>query len=382
MKIIYIDCYFGISGDMFVSALFDLGIDFSPLKKIFKKVGVDFDLCFSIDKRGSIAGKLMSLSWDKGQPLRSLKDMLNILDKMDLDNQVREKSKKAILKLGQVEAGIHDINIDQVHFHELGAIDTLWDIVASFWGLHKLDIERAEASSIPWFRGEIVTEHGRLPLPAPATSFLLKNKPVFPTDYDYEIVTPTGALILDQIVDGFKKGPEGIIKDVGIGYGNIKREHFNGLRLFLVEEEREILGLDEDEIYVLESNIDHLTGEELGDFFNEILASGALDVIYLPGIMKKNRPGGLLQVLCDINRLQEVQYTFFKYSLTLGIRVSKLKRKKLKRRVGEIHLLGERIRTKQFCFNGKEFERLEFEDLKKLSQRLEMSPVEIRLKKK
>ncbi len=385
MKTLYIDCRYGISGDMFVSALFDLGVDFFKLKNIFEQSNIKIQIEFNQEKRSNIIGKKLNISWEDNQPLRTIKEIFKILDKINLSQKIIKKTKSAFKRLAEVEASVHGVSWESVHFHEIGAIDTLWDIVASFWGIETLDIKKVESSPIPWFYGEINIHHGKIPLPSPATTLLLKNKPVFSTQHNYELITPTGALILDQLVDEFKDGPDGTLLNIGIGYGQKKQPFFNGLRLFLIEKKdysNELEdGLEKDEIYVLESNIDHLTGEELGFVFDYMFKKGALDVIYIPGIMKKNRPGGILQILCKPSKLSDITKEFFKSTLTLGIRIYKTTRFKLKREVKKTSCKDKEIRLKRFYFDNEKYEKVEFDDLKEISNAEDLTPVQVRFKR-
>ncbi len=381
MKILYIDCRYGISGDMFVSALFDLGVDFFKLKNIFEQSNIKVEIEFNQEKRSNIIGKKLNISWQNNQPLRNIKEIFQIIDKINLSEKVIKKSKSAFKRLAEVEALTHGVNLEDVHFHEIGAIDTLWDIIATFWGIETLNIKKVESSPIPWFNGEIDIYHGKIPLPSPATTLLLKNKPIFSTQYNYELVTPTGALILDQLVNEFKEGPDGILLDIGIGYGQKKQQFFNGLRLFLMEKEDYCDGLEKDEIYILESNIDHLTGEELGFIFDYMLKKGALDIIYIPGIMKKNRPGGVLQILCKPSDLNNIAREFFKSTLTLGIRIYKTTRLKLKREIKKMLYKDKEVRLKRFYFDNEEYEKIEFESIKEIGNIENLTPIQVRFKK-
>ncbi|WP_457571332.1 nickel pincer cofactor biosynthesis protein LarC [Desulfovulcanus sp.] len=374
MRTLYIDCAFGISGDMFLAALADLGVDFSKLEKIFEQAGIKITVALNDEQRCGVAGRQVDIIYSQNQPLRTLKDILPLIQGLKIQENVAHKAIRAFEQLARVEGRVHNLTPDRVHFHEIGAIDSLVDIVGALWGLHELGIEKVYSSPLPWFRGKINCAHGKISLPAPATALLLLDKPVQNTDYDWEIITPTGALIIDQVVNEFSPGPCGVLRGTGIGFGK-SRKGFNGLRVYLLEEK----AVPADEVYVLESNVDHLTGEELGLFFDQVLASGALDVIYLPGVMKKNRPGGLLQVICPPEHLPPVEDIFFKHSLTLGLRIRKVQRVMLPRQESRAKTKWGDVNTKKIWWKNNQFLRPENKSLKKLAQKTGLSVVELRL---
>jgi len=195
-----------------------------------------------------------------------------------------------------------------------------------------------------------------------------------------ELVTPTGALILDRIVDSFFEKPRGELLNVGYGIGEYELSIPNILRGMIFIEENTCSDFQEEEICVLETNVDHLTGEEIGYLFDVLLKKGALDVFFLPGIMKKNRPSGILKVLCYEIALRDMLSAIFKNTLTLGIRINKVKRVKLKRSSSTYYTKHGRIDTKEFTLDNMSYKRAEFDSLKELGKKIDMSPVEMRLK--
>ncbi len=379
MKKLFLDLSQGISGDMFISALADAGVDFKGLEQGFKRAGVDVRLDIFSENRNGITGKLARVSSKNDQPLRTLEHVLSLIQRMDFSSQVKQKSAEAFQRLAQVEAQVHGVHKEQIHFHEIGAVDTLVDIVGAFWGLERLEVGEVTSTPMPWFSGEIEISHGKVPLPAPATAILMQGKKISPSDYDWEIITPTGALIVDQLVSVFENGFHGRLVRGGLGFGNIEKG-FNGLRVFLWQDEHDG-NYFQDMVWLLESNIDHLTGEELGTFFQKIMEAGALDVIFLHGIMKKNRPGGQIQVLCHDEDFVRVREEFFKHTLTLGMRVSKISRNILPRKECHVCLEGEQVKAKEARFSGKAYCRPEIEDLDRLAADKGLSLAEMRLKK-
>lgn len=219
MPFLHLDASFGLGGDMFLAALADLGFDAGLLQYALRTAGLAVDLSCPRTVRHGLAGRRLDISFPAGQPLRHLSDLLGLLDAMPLPPEVRERCARAFRRLAEVEAAVHGIAVEQVHFHEVGAVDTLADVAGAFLALYDLDVERVTCSPLPWFTGTVQCAHGTLPLPAPATLRLLTGKPVFPTEFTREIITPTGALILDQCVDAFTAGPAGTVLAAGAGYG-------------------------------------------------------------------------------------------------------------------------------------------------------------------
>jgi hypothetical protein len=221
MPALHLDASFGLGGDMFLAALADLGFDPEPLQSALRSAGLEIDLSCPRTVRRGLAGRSLDISFPGKQPLRHLSDLLRLLESMPLPPRVRERSAAAFGRLAGVEAAVHGVAVEKVHFHEVGAVDTLADVTGAFLALHSLAVDRVTCSPLPWFSGTVQCAHGTLPLPAPATLQLLKGKPVFPTDITREIITPTGALILDQCVDAFTSGPEGTVLSAGTGFGTL-----------------------------------------------------------------------------------------------------------------------------------------------------------------
>ncbi len=380
MSLLYLDLEYGISGDMFVSALADLGMDFTPLEEAFNSLGLGVKMKFAGETRNGIQGKRADFSWDYDQPLRLIRDIHDLLNRLPVSAKVKTSSIRSFERLARVEALVHGMDVERVHFHEVGALDTLMDIVGAFWGLEQMGVRRVSASTVPWFSGRVQTSHGELPLPAPATAMLLKDKKIKPSEYEWEIITPTGALLLDQLVQEYSSGFRGTLKKSGTGFG-AKQADFNGLRVFLAETEESPDSYAQDKIWLLTTNIDHLTGEELGVFLESIMQAGALDVIHLPGTMKKNRPGCQVQVMCRPDKLSSVQDAFFRHSLTLGVRVQQQERLLLPRRSTEVKLKNQDVQAKEILFGGKSYVRPEMNDLLNLADRGKESVVQIRLSK-
>ena len=379
MQELFLQCPTGISGDMFLGGLADLGLDFTPLATMFSQAGLDIELSTPQVRRHGLVGTGLELGAAAEQPLRHESDLREVIHSLPLSREVRDKACRAVARLAEAEAAVHGIDREAVHFHEVGAVDTVVDIVGAMWGVEQLGIERITSTPLPWSHGEVHCEHGILPVPAPATVQLLRGKPVAPATEQGELVTPTGAVLVDQMVDEFVEGPTGTLLASGLGWGSRElRQRPNALRLFLVKTGN--TAPRPEEIWVLEANIDHLTGEELGGLFGRFLDAGALDVVYLPGVMKKNRPGGVLQVLSSPEDLPQLQEMFIAHSLTLGVRRKKWERLVVERQASHLQTPWGTVAAKTASSGALSWTRPEYEALEALAAKTGRSVAELRLK--
>ena len=240
MIVAYFDCFSGIAGDMILGALIDLGVDIEFFKKEIKKLGL---MDYSIDvkkakKKNVTASDVIITINEKQQSHRSYKDIKKLIDESCLDDDVKDLSKKIFYNLAVAEGKVHNVDTDDVHFHEVGAVDSIIDIVGSVIGLKKLGVDQVFCSKLPLGSGFVNCSHGVIPIPAPATVELLRDVPVYQADVDHEMVTPTGAAVITTIADGFGEMPLMKIKKVGYGAGKIKSKQPGLLRVFLGELEK------------------------------------------------------------------------------------------------------------------------------------------------
>lgn len=379
MPFLYLDCSFGVAGDMALAALADLGLDQEALRRLFAPLGLTRLELPALNRQG-IMGRHLDLLIPDAQPLRHLPQIAECVESLEASALVRRQSLQAFRRLAEVEAAAHGCPVEQIHFHELGAVDTIVDVVGFFWGLEQLGVRRVVSSPLPWCRGQIRCAHGIVSLPAPATTALLVGKPVQPSDFEFECVTPTGALLVDQAAAAFASGPSGRLLKQGLGYG--AKDSGGGLRVFLYEPEaldaEAPSGAILERVWVLESNVDHLCGEDLGRFFDALFAAGALDVLYSPGVMKKNRPAGALQVICSSEDLEACQRAFFKHSLTLGLRRRLTERVTLPRKAVELNTRFGPLRAKEFFLDGERLLRPESDSLAELAAKAGLSSPELR----
>jgi hypothetical protein len=331
-KICYFDCFAGASGDMILGALIDLGLDLDYLKQELKKLNLSgYTIETSKVMRSSLSGTLFIVKVNKHQHHhRTLKDILSLIDEANLEDSVKEKASVMFCRLGEIEASIHQKPIEEVAFHEVGAVDSIIDIVGIAIALHWFKIEEYSSSPINVGSGTIECHHGTLPVPAPATVELLKDIPIYSSGIECELVTPTGALIISSYVKNFGVLPAMSIEKVGYGAGQKEFPHFpNLLRIFLGKKGKKIDEFEEDEIIVIEANIDNMNSENFGYCQERLFNAGALDVFFTPIMMKKSRPATKITAIVPVELRDTMFEILFQESTTIGLRFYSAKRKKL-----------------------------------------------------
>ncbi len=331
MKIAYLDCFSGVSGDMFVGSLLDAGLPIEKLEKTISELNLDgYDISTKKEERNNIFGTKFSVFLrEEDQKARYLKEIEEILRSSSLPSLVIKRSILIFEKLAMIEGEIHNISPDKVHFHELGAVDSIIDIVAAVLGMHLLGIEKLFVSRIPVGTGIITSSHGRIPVPTPATTALLKGVPVYDSGQDVEMVTPTGAALITCLCSSFGPMPPMTIDRVGYGVGSRSlADRPNLLRILIGND---INKQRSDTVVVLESNLDDMSPEVLGYLMDSLFDAGARDVSFSHIQMKKNRPGIQLQVIGRPEDKERLINIILRESTTLGIRFSYSQRAILKR---------------------------------------------------
>jgi len=348
MKTAYIDCFSGISGDMFLGALIDAGLPFEELKLALNTLPIDrYYIEAKKETRNGIAGTrfIVSQEHEAHHSHRGLKEIREIIEKGAISNKVKEKSLRIFKRIAVEEGKIHGCPEDEIHFHEIGAIDSIIDIVGTCFGIEFLGIDTISSSRLPMGSGFIESRHGRLPLPAPATIALLKGVPVYDSGLEVELVTPTGAALLSEFADSFGSMQPMTIDAVGYGAGSrILADRPNLLRIIIGKEERE---KDAETVVVLDANIDDANPEWLGFMMDRLFEAGALDVAFSPLNMKKNRPGVHIQVIGRPHQWDALMDIMFSESTTLGIRYTFSQRRILKRTRVEIESPWGKIAVKK-----------------------------------
>jgi hypothetical protein len=305
------------------------------------------------------------------QPERHLDQILEILSNGRLDQEIVTRAGEIFTRLAQAEARVHGIEPDQVHFHEVGAVDAIVDVVGALVGLRLMGVESVTASSLPLGTGTVTCRHGLLPVPAPATLELLKDIPVSRSQIGAELVTPTGAAIITALAERF--GPSPPLRVEAIGYGAGRRdlkEMPNLLRILIgfTTEEGVKERLQTDRITVLECDLDDMTPELCGPLVDDLLQEGALDACLTPMIMKKGRPAVMLTVLSPFERVDHLSRAIFRFTTTLGIRSYETVRRKLPRRIERVETIWGSVRIKVAEFDGRQRAMPEFEDCLRISR--------------
>jgi uncharacterized protein (TIGR00299 family) protein len=347
MKIAYLDCFSGISGDMLLGALLDAGLDFEALRKALGSLPLEgYSLEMKREERGGLLGTLFLVRVEKErQERRGLKDITKIIRAGGLSKEVQNRSIRIFESIAQEEGMIHNRPADEVHFHEVGAVDSIMDIVGSVFGIEYLGIASIFVSSLPLGSGFVVTRHGRLPVPAPATVALLKGIPVYDSGLEHELVTPTGAALVKGLANSFGSMPSMTIDRVGYGVGSrTLPDRPNLLRIIIGRDQTE---KEVDTVVTLEANVDDTNPEWLGFLMGRLFEAGALDVAFCPIQMKKNRPGILIQVIGRPEQRETLMDVLFRESTTLGIRFHFSQRKALPRSEVEVESPWGKMRVKQ-----------------------------------
>lgn len=335
MRIAYFDCTSGISGDMTLGALVDAGVDLASIQAGIDSLGLpDCRLRSEEVKRQGFRATKVHVEHEPEHAHRHLHHITEMIDQSQLSSAQQELARRIFTRLGEAEAKVHGTSLQKVHFHEVGAVDSIADIVGSAIGLDLLGVDRICFSPIPTGTGQIVIAHGRVGVPAPATAELLRDCPIADSTIDMELTTPTGAAIVASVSDAFGSLPAMKLQEVGYGAGtkDIKGQA-NLLRLFVGEQQDELLS---DQIAVLETNLDDVPGEVIGHCFTLLAEAGALDVYTTPIQMKKNRPGVKLTVLCAADTVRKVEKIMFRETSTLGIRRWTASRHKLERQPHDV----------------------------------------------
>ena len=344
MKICYLDAFSGISGDMTVGALLDAGANSAALLQTLESLGTGAK--FQIEKtsrRGIAASKFHVIAGDaKGH--RHLKDILQLIDKSASSDRVKKNAAAVFQRLGEAEAKVHGIPLAKVHFHEVGAVDSICDIVGACAGFDLLDVGAIHSSPLNVGSGTVMTEHGVLPVPAPATAELLAGKPIYARGPSVELTTPTGAAIAVTLAADFGSLPPLRFTATGYGAGDKDfAEHANVLRLLVGETSD---ARESTTVAILEANIDDSSPQVLGYAMERLLEAGALDVTLEYVLMKKNRPGTLLRVISKPEDRETLAQMMFAETSTLGLRIYSAERRVQARRMLEVETAHGKVRIK------------------------------------
>jgi uncharacterized protein (TIGR00299 family) protein len=332
MKIAYFDCLSGISGDMTLGALVDCGVELAAIQAGIDSLGFpNIRLTSEEVKRHGFRATKVKV---EHEPEHAHRHLHHITEKIDASTGLtppqKELAKRIFTCIGEAEAKVHGTTIRKVHFHEVGAVDSIADIVGAAVGLSLLAVDRIVCSPVPTGTGHIEIEHGRVSVPAPATAEILKGVPLAASSVPLELTTPTGAAIVKTVADEFGPLPAMTMETIGFGAGDRDmKEQANVLRLILGQSNGQLAS---DEIWVLETNLDDISGEVIGHTTTKLFEAGAVDVYTTSIQMKKNRPGVLLSVLAPAETIAKLEKIIFRETGTLGIRRWQACRHKLERR--------------------------------------------------
>ena len=318
----YFDCFSGISGDMTLGALIGLGVPVDWLQSELARLPLNrFQISATSLVRSGITANQVNIEFDESEPSRDYKKIKSLLKSCPLSDTVKTRSLNIFETLGRAEAAIHGCALEEVHFHEVGGTDAIVDIVGTALCLEKLGIKQVTASKIPLGSGFVDSQHGKLPVPAPATLEILKDVPVYGTQVAGELVTPTGAAIIVSVAESFGPPPSMHIKKTSYGAGQREiQDRPNLLRIIAGSPANVTENLETDQIMILETCIDDMNPELFGFLMERLFTDGALDVYWIPVYMKKNRPGTLVQVLCRQDHQDALIRRLLAETTSLGVR--------------------------------------------------------------
>jgi len=350
MQIAYFDCFAGASGDMILGALVDAGLDPDALKAQLAKLHLThYDLQVQAVLKKGIGGSQVLVAVDQDHHhhhQRHLSDIREIIEKSDLTPSVQQKSIQIFTRLAEAEAKVHRTNIENIHFHEVGAVDAIIDVVGAVAGLELLNIEAVFCSPLHVGTGTVECAHGTLPVPAPATAELIKGFPVYSTGVAGELLTPTGAAILTTLASDFGPMPAMKFGTIGYGAGTSEPSIPNLLRMVIGEAAQDVAEYDMEQAAVIETNIDDMTPQIYDYLIQRLLQSGVLDVFLTRVQMKKNRPGTLVTVICPPDMVGEVSDLLMRETTTIGLRWRIDNRIKAQRVIKEIRTTYGTVRIK------------------------------------
>jgi pyridinium-3,5-bisthiocarboxylic acid mononucleotide nickel chelatase len=369
--IVYFDCFSGISGDMVLGALVDAGADLRAIEGELRKLGLEgWSISAEKVKRGAIFATHVKVASSEGHHHRGLSVILGRIDKAGLAPRAAERSRQIFTRLAEAEAKVHNVPVEEVHFHEVGAVDSIVDIVGAAVGFELLGIDEFACSAMDVGAGQVKTAHGLLPVPAPATAELLRSAPMYTSGITRELVTPTGAAIATTLSTRYAQIPEMTLRAVGYGAGSADfAEKANVLRILIGESAASEAGEHWDSpVSVIETNLDDMSPQIYGYFVEKALAAGALDVFSTAVQMKKNRPGVLLTILCESVDTARMMDLVFRETTTIGVRTYDVRRKVLDREMVRVETQFGEVRMKISRMNGSVLNATpEYDDCQRLA---------------
>lgn len=370
MRVLHFDCFSGISGDMTLAALFDAGVPTEPVLAGVASLGLPIRIDMEKVRKGGFAATQIFVNAPDETEERHLPEVEAILSRGKLTDKQRNLALTIFRRLAQAEATVHGLPIERVHFHEVGALDSIADIAGSAIALDLLEIDKFTASAVPTGSGTVKCAHGVMPVPTPATAELLKGVPLKPSPIKSELTTPTGAAIVTSVVSEWTDTPAMTVEQIGVGAGSKDfLEQPNVLRVFVGQAPGQpSLGFETDTVWMLETNLDDVPGEVIGYCFERLFAAGALDVFTTPIQMKKNRPGVMLSVLAAETTIAALEEILFRETQTLGIRRYAAQRHKLHREAHTVETPWGPVRGKLATMQGSAVFSPEHDDCARIAR--------------
>jgi uncharacterized protein (TIGR00299 family) protein len=369
MKTLYFDCFAGASGDMILGALVAVGADSNELRSQLSLLNVDgFALDFETVNKSGLSANFARVLTAHEHKHRHLSHIRKIIDDSKLSDSVKARAISIFTKLAEAEAKVHNEPVEHVHFHEVGALDAIVDVVGAAICFDLLGIERFVSSPLHVGSGTIEMAHGRFPVPPPAVTELLKGVPFYSTDLKGELLTPTGAAIITTVCKEFGPIPQMKVSQTGYGAGTRDYENFpNVLRVMVGESESKSR---EETLWMIETNIDDVSSQILGYVMDRAFAEGALDCYFTAIQMKKNRPGVLLSILCDSKKKEQLMDLVFKETTTIGLRTYQVTRRALERKLVTVETPYGPIDVKVAHLNGRAVNEMpEFEQCRAAAEK-------------
>lgn len=369
MKVLYYDCFSGISGDMNLGAMIDLGVSSSFLEEELDKLHLEGWKILTVkEQRHGIHGTKVTVKLtDQRQHSRHLSDIEKIINESKLDSKTKELSLKIFRKVGDAESRVHNIPVEKVHFHEVGAVDSIIDIVGAAICFNALSVEQVCVSTVELGSGFVKCEHGTLPVPAPATAEILKGIPVSTGSIGFEATTPTGAAIVATLGQNYGPVKNMIIEKTGYGVGQKDDPDVpNLLRVFLGETGEKEKGHD---ALLIECNIDDMIPEFFEYISEKLFEAGASDVYITNIIMKKGRPGSLLKIICEPGKEDIIKDIIFNESTTVGLRTIPFRKDTLERKFELVKTIYGDVKVKRSFHNGRQVSvKPEYEECKRIAR--------------
>lgn len=330
MKTLYFDCFAGASGDMILGALVGAGADAQELRDGLQLLDVsNFHVSFHTVDRSGISAMRAEVKTEDEKHHRHLSTILKIIEGSRLSSGVKSRAARIFSRLAEAEARVHNIPVERIHFHEVGAMDAIIDVVGACIGFELLKVERFIASPLNTGSGTVEMAHGRFPVPPPAVVELLRDVPTYATDIQGELLTPTGAAIISTLCESYGAMPQMRVASVGYGAGGREYERFpNVLRVMLGESEGDA---GDERLCMVETNLDDVSPQIVGHLMERAFERGALDCFFTPVQMKKNRPGVLISILCRPQDRETFYQLLFDETTTLGVRSHEVERRALPR---------------------------------------------------